>query len=206
VNVNQLRKRSLTLRLEMVRLPLTMTEAVLRPRADHATWPPAMAFATFEGTVKAVVGRLTRDDALVESANLQRAELTQRRRAVTFRSDADSIAAEARRDAEDEQARLERRREETDQQRRVANRKLEEDRQTAKRAIDDRTAKKRSANKTAAATRTKAVNKTAARADAERLRKDAQALRAKKRAVAAAGKARNLDKAVRAKKTARRAN
>jgi hypothetical protein len=206
MNINQIRRRWLTLWLQTVRLPLTLTEAVVRPSNAHGTWPPAAAFDTFEAAVKEMVGRVTSDDALVEAASLQRAELTQRRRAVALRSDSESIAAEARRDADDEKALLERRREKSAQRSRDAKRRAAVDRENAQRLVEEQTEKKRAASATAAATRATAVSKAATKANADRLRKDAQALRATKRAVAAQSKTLDLDKAVRAKRTARRAS
>jgi hypothetical protein len=206
MNVKQIRRRWLTLWLQTVRLPLTLTEAVVRPSNARGTWPLAAAFDTFEATVKEALGRMTSDDALVEAASLQRAELTQRRRAVALHADADSIATEARRDAEEEEARLERRREKADQRRRDAKRQAEVDRENAKRLLEERTAKKRTATATTAARRASAAHKSATKTDADRLRKDAQALRVTKQAVAAQGKVLDLDKAVRAKRTARRAS
>ena len=206
MNVKQIRRRWLNLWLQTVRLPLTLTETVVRPSNNHGTWPPAAAFDTFEATVKEMVGRMTSDDALVEAASLQRAELTQRRRAVALQTDADSITTEARRDAEEDEARLEQRREKANQRRRDAKRQAEVDRENAKRLLEERTAKKRTATATTAARRANAAHKAATKTDADRLRKDAQALRVTKQAVAAQGKVLDLDKAVRAKRTARRAS
>lgn len=204
--LHQIRRRSLDLWLQSVRLPLTLTEAVVRRGDENESWPPAVAFATFEGTVKEVVGRMTHDDTLVELANLQRAEITQRRRAAELRAESAATVDETRREAEEEQARLERQREQADEQTRQAQRQAEIDRQNAKRALERTTATKRTANKATAAARAKTIDKAATKAEADRLRKESQALRAKKQAVKAQGEVVELDKAVRAKKTTRRAN
>lgn len=100
----------------------------------------------------------------------------------------------------------ERQRHEADQRAREAERQIEVDREKAKGDLEERTAKKRTANSAAASTRAKAVRKEATKADADRLRKEGEARRAKKQAVAAQSKVLDLDKAVRAKKTTRRAN
>lgn len=205
MNVNQIRRWSLHLWLQSVRLPLTMTEAVIRRRDDDRTWPPAIAFETFEGTVKGFVGRVTHDDALVEMARLQRAEISQRRRSVELQTEAMSIDAQAKRDAAEEQERLERDRKVAEEQARNAKRQLKADRAQAKRALEEQTAKKRTANRAAATARSWTVQREATKADANRVRKDAGALRAKQQAVAAQGKVLDLDKAVRAKKTNRSA-
>jgi colicin import membrane protein len=204
VNVNEIRRWSLDLWLQTVRLPLTMTEVVIRHR-DDGTWPPAMAFETFEGTVKGFVGRVTHDDTLVELARLQSAEITQRRRSHELQAEATAVDAGASREAAEQQEMLERDRKVADEQAREAKRQVEADRDHAKRALEERTAKKRAANRAAAATRSTTIEREATKADANRLRKDAAALGAKKPAVAAQGEVLKLDKAVRAKKTNRRA-
>jgi len=205
MNVNEIRRWSLDLWLQTVRLPLTMTEVVVRRRDDDGTWPPAMAFETFEGTVKGFVGRVTHDDTLVELARLQSAEITQRRRSHELQVEATAVAAGASREAAEQQEMLDRDRKLANEQAREARRQLEADRDHAKRALEERTAKKRAANRAAAATRSTTIEREATKADANRLRKDAAALRAKKPAVAAQGEVLKLDKAVRAKKTNRRA-
>jgi hypothetical protein len=204
MNVNEIRRWSLDLWLHSVRLPLTITEAVVR-RDDNGTWPPTMAFDTFEGRVKGIVGRLTHDDTLVELARLQRAEISQRRRSVELQAEAESTDAQARRDAAEQREALERQRKAAGEQAREAKRQLETERDAAKRALEARTAEKRTANRTAAAARKSTIQREATRADATRVRKDAAALRAKKAAVVAQADVLDLDKAVRAKKTNRRA-
>jgi hypothetical protein len=206
VDVNQIRRQSLGLWLKTVRFPLTLTETFVRRGDGTESWAPALAFATFEGTVKEVVGRITGDDTLVGLAKLQRAEITQRRRAVELHTEAATTVAETRRAAEDQRAQLERQREEADERSREAARQVEFDRENARRAVERGTATKRTANKATAATRAKTIQKAAAKADSDRLRKEGQALRAKKQAVAAKAEVVDLDKAVRAKKATRRAN
>lgn len=206
MDVKEIRRGSLDLWLKYVRIPLTVTETLVRRSVDTESWPPAMAFATFEGNVKEMVGRITHDDTLVELANLQRAEITQRRRAVELDAEATASLTETRRDAENDRARLEGQREEAEERSRQAARQVEIDRDNAKRALEHETATKRTANRTAAATRAKTIDKAATKADADRLRRQGQALRAKKQAVAAQADVAALDKAVQAKKTTRRAN
>src|SRR5689334_18444552 len=98
MNVNEIRRWSLDLWLQSVRFPLTMTETVIG--RDDGTWPPAIAFETFEGTVKGFVGRVMHDDTLVELARLQRAEISQRRRSVELHEAATALEAETSREAD----------------------------------------------------------------------------------------------------------
>jgi len=202
MNVKEIRRWSLDLWLQSVRLPLTMTEAVVR--RDDGTWAPALAFDTFEGTVKGLVGRLTHDDTLVELARLQRTEISHRREAVQLRAEAESIDVQARHDAAEQHDALDEDRKVAEEQARQAKRRLEAERDEAKRTLEARTVQKRTANRTAAAARDKTVQREATKADANRVRKDAAALRAKEKAVAAQGEVLDLDEAIRAKKTNRR--
>jgi hypothetical protein len=194
----------LTLWLRSVRWPLTVAETVVRRGDAKRAWPPALAFEMFEGAVKDVVGRITRDDTLVELAALQRAEVAQRRRAVALENEAASTRTEVQQDVEAEQARLAERRTEAQRRSQEQEARAEADRQKAKRALEQRNARKRSAAKAKAATTAKRIDEEATAAEAARLRKNAQALRAKEKAVAAQGKVLDLDKAVRAKRAARR--
>jgi hypothetical protein len=204
VNVNQIRRWTLTMWLRGVRLPLTVAETIFHRADDNGAWPPALAFEMFEGTVKDVVGRMTRDEVLVELAALQRAEVSERRRAVALDVEATSTSVAVREDADAEKARLAEQRKQAARRARDREARAEADRQEAKRAVDERSGRKRAAARATAATRAKATDREAASADAVRLRKKAQALKAKQKAVTAQGKVLDLDKAVRARKAARR--
>src|SRR4029453_9787053 len=80
--------------LRAVRLPLSSVEAVAHHDGD-AQWPPSIAFEGFEAAVREQAGRLLRDDLLLQKAQLQRAEVAQRRRALEHQQEAAQKAAEA---------------------------------------------------------------------------------------------------------------
>ncbi len=204
MNVNQLRRWTLTLWLRSVRLPLTVAETVLRRGDDNATWPPVLAFEMFEGSVRDVVGQLTGDDVLVELGALQRAQVAERRRAAALEVGAASTRVAVRQDTEADKARLAEQRKDADRRKREREARAEADRQKAQRAVEERSARKRAAARATATTTTKAIDREATSAEAARLRKNAQALKAKQKAVGAQGKVLDLDKAVRARKAARR--
>ena len=88
-------------------LPLTVVERIARP-ADVNSWPPAVAFARVEASVKGVVGRLTGDQTLIALADLQEAENRQREQAVAKAAEAEATRAEARQKAEAREATLRR--------------------------------------------------------------------------------------------------
>jgi hypothetical protein len=203
MDIDQIRRDALALWLRGVRLPLTAVEAVTKQ--DPATWLPALAFADGEATVKRFVGRITGDDVLVGTANLQRAEVLQRREALALHADAEATRTEARREAEAEQAELERHRQQAEARAEERERKAEADRQRAEAEVARKAAEAKASARKQAATRKDAIDAAAAKAEAARLRKEEQALRAKEQAVAAQRSVLDLDDKVRAKKAARKA-
>ena len=84
--------------LKTARLPITLAESTLH-RGEHTEeWPPALAFGAFESGVKQVVGALVRDQELANEGRLERAQVTQLRKAAEL--DAIAEAREAEADAE----------------------------------------------------------------------------------------------------------
>ena len=205
MDIAKLRRDTLALWLQGLRLPLTAAEAILRPGEDTASWPPAIAFEKIEAAVKEAVGNVVRDDTLVAMARLQRAEVSQREEALTKRADAEATRAEARGTAEAKAADVERQREQTERAADERGQRIDEERRTAEQQVAQKAARKRSATRKQAAARKAAVETAATKAESDRLRKEAATLRAKKRAVAAQGEVRKLDRKVQAKKAVRRA-
>jgi hypothetical protein len=203
MDIDQIRRDTLNLWLRGVRLPLTAVEAVTKQ--DAASWPPALAFSEGEATVKRFVGRLTGDQVLVGLANLQRAEVLQRREALALQADAVATREEARREAEADQAELERRRQQAEARAAERERKAEEDRRRAEAEVARKEADAKAAARKQAGTRQDAIDAAATKAEAARLRKEQQALRSKEQAVAAQRNVLDLDDKVRAKKAARKA-
>jgi hypothetical protein len=89
---------ALGLWLQALRVPLTAYEAVARRGDADAGWPPAVAFDTFEASVREVVGRLLRDEQLVAQAHLIRVKVGQIRKAADLEAAAEGKRAEARDD------------------------------------------------------------------------------------------------------------
>src|SRR5829696_654622 len=183
MQIKEIPRDALELSFRGARLPVTVAEKLLA-RGD-SSWPPALVFDKVEAGVKHIVGRATRDETLQASGRLQRAEVTKRQEAMAERARAaeEEQQAEARADA-----RLD---------------DLATKREARERAAKEAEAK-RSATRTTAAKRKQAVSKRATPADAERLEAESQALRAEQAAVEARGETLGLDKAVQAKKSARR--
>jgi len=113
------------------------------------------------------------------------------------------VEAEAR--AEARRAELDAERDTIDAADAERERQFEEAERVARQRAAREAAAKRSANRTTAAKRKQAVDQRAARTDAACLSSEAGALQAKERAIKARGEALEVDGAVQAKKSARRA-
>ena len=202
MQIKEIPRDALELGFRGARLPLTVAEKLLA--RGESSWPPAVVFDKVEAGVKDIVGRATRDETLRASARLQRAKVTRLEEAMAERAHAAEVEQQA-------EARAEARRDELAATREAvedAEAQREQQIEQAEREARERAAKeaeaKQSATRTTAAKRKQAVSKRATRADAERLEAESHALRAKQVAVEARGETLDLDKAVEAKKSARR--
>ena len=202
MQIKEIPRDALELGFRGARLPLTVAEKLLARR--DSTWPPALVFDKVEAGVKDIVGRATHDETLQASARLQRAKVTKREEAMAERAHAAEVQQQAEARAEARRAELAAKREAVEDAEAQRERQIEQaEREARERAAQEAEAK-RSATRTTAAKRKQAVSKRATRADAERLEAESQALRAKQAAVEARGETLDLDKAVQAKKSARR--
>jgi len=202
MQIKEIPRDALELGFRGARLPLTVAEKLLARR--DSTWPPALVFDKVEAGVKDIVGRATHDETLHASARLQRAKVTKREEAMAERAHAAEVQQQAEARAEARRAELAAEREAVEDAEAQRERQIEQaEREARERAAQEAEAK-RSATRTTAAKRKQAVAKRATRADAERLEAESQALRAKQAAVEARGETLDRDKAVQAKKSARR--
>ncbi len=191
--------------LKLARLPLTAAERVLRPEEAGESWPPAIAFEDFEAKVKGLAATVLSDDVLREDATLQRARVTQLRRAVqleaqaeTTRSLADEELAAKRAAAADE-------REEAKEREEANKARLERERREAEqRAKAQAAEKERKAAELAKAERER-VERHERAADVKRLEAEQQALVEKSAALTVKDEAVRLEKAADAAKQRRKA-
>jgi hypothetical protein len=84
--------------LRTARLPLDAVEGVVRRGQHDVEWPPAIAFDSFEATVKQFAGSIFHDDELTQEGLLGQARVTQLRKAVEL----DALAEQREAQAEDE--------------------------------------------------------------------------------------------------------
>jgi DNA repair exonuclease SbcCD ATPase subunit len=202
MQIKEIPRDALQLGFRGARVPLTVAQKLLA-RGD-SNWPPALMFDKVEAGVKDLVGRATRDETLHASARLLRAEVTKREEAMAERAHAVEVEQQAEARAEARRDELGAKRDAVEDAEAERERQIEQaEREARERASKEAEAKK-SATRTTAAKRKQAVSKRATRADAERLEAQAQALRTEQAAVQARGETLDLDKAVQAKKSARR--
>jgi hypothetical protein len=202
MQIKEIPRDALQLGFRGARVPLTVAQKLLA-RGD-SNWPPALMFDKVEAGVKDLVGRATRDETLHASARLLRAEVTKREEAMAERAYAVEVEQQAEARAEARRDELGAKRDAVEDAEAERERQIEQaEREARERASKEAEAKK-SATRTTAAKRKQAVSKRATRADAERLEAQAQALRTEQAAVQARGETLDLDKAVQAKKSARR--
>jgi hypothetical protein len=188
--------------LRALRLPLNGVEAVVHRDGD-AQWPPSIAFEGFEAAVREHTGRFLRDERLLQKAQLQRAEVAQRRRALEQQEEAARKAAEAdqRFQAEQQAAEQQRQRAERDAAQRKA--RLERERQETERKAAERLAAKEAAQQEAAEKRDRTVRSTERAARTKRLDVEDAVVAKQEQAVRARAGSRQLKEQAEATKARR---
>jgi hypothetical protein len=192
--------------LRAARVPLDAVEVVVRRGEQDDEWPPALAFASFEATIKQVAGSLLNDDVLAEEGQLAQARVGQLRKAGELR------AAAAQRKQEADAEFVARRRADQEKRRRVdqeAERRenaLEEEHAAEQRRVSAEDARKRKLAAGAQRAEEKAVERQDRAARAARVTAEREALRDERKAVAAKEKVSDLDEELEETKAARKSN
>jgi colicin import membrane protein len=190
--------------LWVTRLPLTVVASLRGDRAD--VWPPVVMFDGFAAGVREFAGGVLHDDELVEAARLERARVSELKRAAELETVAAATRERADAELDEERSRAEEQRE------RVA-------RETAAReaALEREQARKREQVNAAAEKREESVRTTEARTKEQlakqkratrkaRLQAEREVLQDEHAAVAAQGAAVDADRELRATKAARRSS
>lgn len=190
--------------LKGVRLPLTAYEAVARRGRTSDQWAPAIAFGSFEATVKGAAAKVTGDQQLATVSTLQFHEVEARQEALAHEAHAEAEAEAAEVKAEADRKRL------ADAERAASERAakkaaaVEAKRRDDEREVAARERKRKEASRKATAARNELIQREATEAKAEALARKEAALEAKQAAVATRAAAGNLDKQLQAKKAARK--
>jgi hypothetical protein len=190
--------------LGVVRLPLTAAAAVTR-HGDDESWPPALAFDSFEARVKAAAASVLHDDQLAEAADLGEQRIARLRDAIALEAAADQKRMQAdeelaqRRDGAQQRANEARERAvehkgQLEAQEDAATRRLREQAEAKQRELDE-----------AARERQEVFDDRARVAEQKRLKDERAALAERKKAVAAKSRALKLDKATKTTRQRRKA-
>lgn len=200
--VQTLNRNAVRLTLTAARLPLSTAEAILRHQGDDE-WPPALAFESFESTVKRVVGEFLRDEALAEEGRLGEAKVNRLRQAV----DLETVAEQRREEAESgfEQRREEdrRKREQAEQAARERKAAVARDETVAKQKATAKARRKAKAADEAEEATEKALDRKARRARLVTLSAEEKALEKERAAVARTRTVDAVDEQLQASKAAR---
>jgi hypothetical protein len=166
------------------RLPLSIAEKVAeRQGVDLSGLPPVAVYDALEAQAKMLVGRITRDEELVEEGLLQ--EKATRHRAGAERL---SGAAEAVRDGAQEKLgeridRAEETREQIEEQTEARRAQVRREEEEAKKAAREKARKREQAVRQAARAREKAVEAKERKAELARIKAEAEALEKESKAI-----------------------
>jgi hypothetical protein len=189
--------------LTAARLPLTLAEKVMRPAAN-GEWPPTVAFASFEASVKQLAGSVLRDETLSDEGKLLHAKVRRLHDAVQLETIAEQRKAAADAVLDRERDAADTRRREADERARRAKAESERDAKLRATRADEATRAEKARVERAAAAERNAIAKRERAAKAGTLDVERSALSKKRAALAADAKVVKADKAIAATKAARK--
>jgi hypothetical protein len=190
--------------LRTARLPLDAVEAVVRRGEHDDEWPPAIAFDSFEATVKQLAGSFFHDDELTQDGRVGQARVAQLRKAVELDAVAEQRKTQA--DAEFQQRRQadEQHRQEVQRQADQRETALERDRAEKKRRAAEEDARKRKQSAQVETIEERTVEREDRAARATRIAAERDALQHERKAVAAKSRVADLDEKLEDTKAARK--
>lgn len=192
--------------LRTARLPLDAVEAVVHRGEHDGEWLPAIAFDSFEATVKQLAGSLLHDDELTREGRLAQARVAQLREAVELEAVADQYTARAEAEFEERRQTDEQHREEVQQQADRREAALARERAEDKRRAAEAQARKRKQAAQMEKVEEKIVEREDRVARATRIAAERDALQHERKAVAAKARVTDLDEALEETKAARKSN
>ena len=192
--------------LRTARLPLDAVEAVVRRGEHDVEWLPAIAFDSFEATVKQFAGSILHDDELTQDGRLAQARVAQLREAVELDAVAEQHKTQAEAEFEERRQADEQHREEVQKQADQREAALERERAEKKRRAADEDARKRKQAAQVEAVEERIVEREDRVARATRIVAERDALQHERKAVAAEGRVTDLDGKLEDTKAARKSN
>jgi colicin import membrane protein len=190
--------------LRTARLPLDAVESVARRGEHDVEWAPALAFDSFEASVKQIAGSILRDEELVQEGRVAQARVGQLRKAVELDALAEQRKAEA--DAEYQQRRAadEQRRRRVEQQAAAREAELEREQREKQRRLDEEQRRKREQAARVENLEEKVVEKQERAAKSTRISAEREALQHERDAVSAKKRVTNLDDKIEENKATRK--
>jgi hypothetical protein len=190
--------------LKTARLPITLAESTLHRGGSSDEWPPALAFGAFESGVKQVVGALVRDQELANEGRLERAQVTQLRKASELEAIAEAREADAEAELAARQKADAQRAEAIETEARARREAEARQREAEKRRTEEKAQRSAAAARKAEAATEKAVQKADRSARSRRVSVERKAVAKKRSAVAAKKTAKQVDTKLEAAKSVRR--
>ena len=189
--------------LQGLRLPLTAVEQIAN-KSGSKSWPPSVAYDSFEAEAKKVLGSLLRDDELVREGRLIEAKVRELADAERLEVKAEQKRMEADAQLEQRQAAAEATRQRVEKQTAQREQQLEQEKAERERKVREDTRRREEAAAKVAEVREKAVTAQERAAERTRLTEESAALAKRSEALAATKRAQNLDEALETKKAQRK--
>lgn len=189
--------------LGSARLPLTVAERLAAHDADE-TWPPTLAFESFEAGVKQMVGSVLHDEVLLDEGRLTRAKVAELREAARLETIAQQRAAQADRTFEERHAADQRRLVEAEQRAESREEAAARRRDEKQAAADERARAKQAKARKTEAEREKKLERKERLAKVTAITKERDAIRHEKEAAGAQAEVIEVDKALEATRAARK--
>jgi hypothetical protein len=185
--------RALDRTLRTWRLPLDVTQTILRRDTDPATSAPTRAFERFEVAARSLVGNAFHDTRLIDRAELQRRKLDELEHSLELQQEAKARKQEADKTRQQREQAAEERRRSADADAAKREQALEAERARAEAQLEAETAERQAAEEDRAEQRREATELRDAAGTKRALDAKSQALAKKEQAAAAAERALHLD-------------
>jgi colicin import membrane protein len=127
--------------LRVARLPLAAAEK-LADQQGNDTWPPTLAFESFEAGVQAALGSLLHDEELTEAGRLGQAKVAKLREAAQLRTLAEVERAQASEQQQERKAEIAEQRKETVQKARERKQAIDREAADRERKVEQEAARK----------------------------------------------------------------
>lgn len=191
--------------LDAMRLPLSTIER-LSGQSANAAWPPALMFEEFEAEAKKFAGSLLRDASLVDEGRTQAAKVSELRRSLELKVQAEEVRARADTELTQKQEAAARERQRAEQEAAEREAAIAREKRAEEQRVEAETRKAAAAAAKADAARAERVAAADREARLTKANAESAALAKQKQAVAAIDTVEALGDAVEAKKAQRKRN